>query len=117
MSESHEAKHVHITSPGLLLAVFAGLVICTALTVGISYVDLGAMNIWIALGIAVIKGGLVAMFFMHLCWDSPFNGLVLVISLMIVATFIGLAILDSGQYRHTYEQPGSGRVLNLGYGQ
>jgi cytochrome c oxidase subunit 4 len=75
------------------------LILLTAITVAVSKVDLGPANIWAALLIAVIKGGLVAMYFMHLRWDSPFNGLILIVALFFVSLFIGLALLDS----HSYE--------------
>ena len=41
----------------------------------------------------LIKGGLlVVMYFMHLRWDSPFNGIVILAALFFVALFIGLAL-------------------------
>ncbi len=71
----------------------------TAITVGASMIDLGQANIWVALLIAVIKGGLVVMYFMHLRWDSPFNGVILIAALFFVSVFIGLALLDSHSYQ------------------
>jgi cytochrome c oxidase subunit 4 len=53
----------------------------------------------VALAIALVKGGLVVMYFMHLRWDSPFNGIVLMAALFFVALFIGLALLDSTSYQ------------------
>ena len=77
----------------------------TILTVAATWVDLGPFNIWLALLIAVIKGGLVAMYFMHLRWDSPFNGVVLIASLFFVALFLGITILDTEEYRVNYDPP------------
>jgi len=48
------------------LAVYAALVLLTAVTVLVSYVDLGLMNVVVALLIASVKASLVALFFMHL---------------------------------------------------
>ena len=48
----------------LLLFLFTGV------TVGVSYIDLGKMNIWVALFIASIKGSLVLLYFMHLKYES-----------------------------------------------
>src|SRR5437762_1834971 len=102
MSHDHSTeKHVHVTSPLLLLGVFAGLIVLTIITVACAtaekegLIHLGPMSIWIALIIAVIKGGLVCMYFMHLRWDSPFHGMIVIISLLFVAIFIGLAVLDT----------------------
>ena len=119
---AHPEKHAHVTSPLLLLTVFAPLIALTGLTVGTSYADehglvnLGPAGIWVALLIAVAKAGLVAMYFMHLRWDSPFNGMVLIIALLIVAVFIGFAVLDMQEYNYTFYQPGSDRVMDLGSG-
>ena len=60
--------------------------------------DLGQFNIWLALLIAVVKAGLVAMYFMHLRWDRPFNAIVIVSAVLFVTLFIGLALLDTFQY-------------------
>jgi cytochrome c oxidase subunit 4 len=90
---------VHAVPKRVLSTVYGVLIFCTVLTVAVSRLDLGAANIWAALLIAFIKGGLVIMYFMHLRWDSPFNGVILLAALFFVALFIGLALLDS----HSYE--------------
>jgi cytochrome c oxidase subunit IV len=46
------------------------LVLLTALTWGVSYVSLGLGNVAVALGIASLKASLVALFFMHLRYES-----------------------------------------------
>ena len=115
--------HVHIVSPGLLLAVFGGLMLLTILTVTVSYAEsstlihLGWASIWVALAIAVVKAALVAMYFMHLRWDSPFNGAILIIALVFVGVFIGLTVLDTREYHNQLTIPSSGRVMDLGVGR
>lgn len=52
-------------------AVFAALLALTAVTVLASYVDLGMMNVAVALLIASAKASLVALYFMHLKGESP----------------------------------------------
>mgnify|MGYP001173573161 FL=1 len=42
------------------------LLFCTALTVGVTYIPVIGDNIWLGLGIATFKAGLVALIFMHL---------------------------------------------------
>jgi cytochrome c oxidase subunit 4 len=96
----HGEYHVHVVPPWLLIAVFVGLLILTGVTVGVTVFDFGrTINVWIALGVAVAKATLVALFFMHLRWDSPFNSVVLVSALFFVALFIGTVILDSKEYQ------------------
>jgi len=100
-NDEHEIGHV---SPiGGLLGVFALLIFFTVLTVAVTYVDLGDANIWIALGIAVIKGSLVGLFFMHLRYDSPFNSLILVSVLLFLTLFIGIALMDTEAYQPRIE--------------
>lgn len=92
-------KHgVHAVPRRILIAVYVSLLILTVITVYASTIDVGAANIWIALLIAVIKGSLVALYFMHLRWDSPFNGVILVSALLFVALFIGITLLDTNSY-------------------
>ncbi|HEX4053599.1 MAG TPA: cytochrome C oxidase subunit IV family protein [Tepidisphaeraceae bacterium] len=91
---------VHAVPKRLLMAVYIALVVCTFLTVGASKVDMGDANIWVALLIAMVKGALVIMFFMHLWWDSPFNAMALITALFFVALFIGLALLDAHSYQY-----------------
>jgi cytochrome c oxidase subunit 4 len=54
------------TSRRTTLAVFTALLLLTVVTVLVSYVDLGAGNVVVALLIASAKASLVALFFMHL---------------------------------------------------
>ena len=96
----------HVVEPKILLGVFGALLVLTVVTVAVRYIDLGQANIWLALLIAVVKAGLVAMYFMHLRWDSPFNGIVLIASLFFVALFIGIAVLDSREYQPALDPPG-----------
>lgn len=87
----------HVVPLRLLAGVFAALVLLTVVTVAVTYVDLGPLSIWVALGIAVFKAALVALYFMHLRWDSPYHGMVLIAALFFVILFIGITILDTHQ--------------------
>lgn len=91
----------HVVPVWLLVAVWAALVVFTVLTYAATWVDLGASNLWIAIGIATVKAALVALFFMHLWWDRPINAIVLIGSLLFVALFVGLALLDTIHYQPT----------------
>ncbi|GAB4361810.1 MAG: hypothetical protein Kow00128_00950 [Deltaproteobacteria bacterium] len=52
------------------LVVWAALVLLTGITVLVSYVHLGMMNVVVALVIASVKASLVALFFMHLSHEG-----------------------------------------------
>lgn len=97
------ALHVHALPLSLLIGVFAILVFLTFLTVAATWVQLGPLNIWIALFIAFVKASLVCLYFMHLRYDNPFNSMIVVASLLFVALFIAFALMDSGQYQHVIQ--------------
>jgi cytochrome c oxidase subunit 4 len=59
------------TVPRLYLAVFLALLALTALTILVSYVDLGPVSAPLALLIAAVKATLVILYFMHLREASP----------------------------------------------
>jgi cytochrome c oxidase subunit 4 len=84
----------HIIGPGRLTTVWALLLVLTAATVTISRIDLGALNIWAALGIASIKASLVIAFFMHMKYEGLLLRLCLLTALVTLATFIGLTFFD-----------------------
>ena len=52
------------------IVVWGALIVLTAVTVSVSYVSLGLMNVIVALLIASVKASLVALFFMHLRYES-----------------------------------------------
>ena len=96
---AHEQSFVHIASVRLLLIVWVALIFGTWLTVSASNVDLGFLNIWIGLAIATGKAVLVALYYMHLRWDKPFNAFVFVSAFAFLALFIGFALMDSAHYQ------------------
>ncbi len=95
----HHEELAHVTPLWIQLAVFAGLLVLTALTVGVAYVDLGNLNLIVAMGVAVAKATLVVLFFMHLYWDKPFNAVLFLGALLFVALFILFLLLDTQQYQ------------------
>jgi cytochrome c oxidase subunit IV len=90
--------HIHVVPPSLLLSVYFALVVLTVLTVSVTWFDLGKANIYVAMGIAVVKASLVLLYFMHLRWDSPFNAIALIAALVFVGVFIGATMTDSANY-------------------
>ena len=95
--EAH--AHVgHIVPLPMLLGTLGALLVLTVLTVGVTYVDLGRFNIWIALAVAVVKAALVVSIFMHLKYDKPFNAIILIVSFALVMLFIGIVLTDTKSY-------------------
>jgi cytochrome c oxidase subunit IV len=102
-----QPMHVHAVPLWLLTLIFAILMFLTLVTVAVTKFDFGyQLNLLIALGIAVVKGALVGLYFMHLRWDTPFNIMAFCGSLVFVGLFIFFAILDTGEYKPNFEPPG-----------
>ena len=70
------------------------LLILTGVTVAVAQYNLGPLNIWVALGIATLKAGLVVAVFMHMKYESLLFKLALFSTLAILAIFIGLTFVD-----------------------
>ena len=96
----HEDAHVHVMPPLVLVAVFATLIALTIVTVVAAQIPTGSWELWISLGIASLKAGLVAAYFMHLRYDKPFNALILVASIAFVGLFLALTLADSKAYQN-----------------
>lgn len=60
----------HIVSKKIYYAIFATLMVMTAVTVAVAFVDLGPFNAIVALSIAVFKAMLVVLYFMHVRYSS-----------------------------------------------
>jgi cytochrome c oxidase subunit IV len=97
--DTEQAAVGHVAPLKVLFVVWIALMVGTWLTVTATSVDLGPFNLWIGLAIATAKATLVAVYFMHLRWDKPFNTVVFLAALAFLALFIGIAMMDSGQYQ------------------
>jgi cytochrome c oxidase subunit 4 len=71
----------------IYVGVFLALIALTITTVGVSKIELGEYNFVVAMTIAVIKGTLVVLFFMHVKHGSSMT------KLFVVAGFFWMAIL------------------------
>jgi cytochrome c oxidase subunit 4 len=91
--------HVHAVPLRVLAAVFALLLGFTFLTVAATWVNLGHLNLCIALIIAFVKALLVCLYFMHLRYDSLLYSLILAVALGFVVLFIGAALTDTTGYQ------------------
>ena len=92
---------------GVLLAVFAALIVLTTITVAVSYFDFGPFNLIVAIGVATIKAALVALWFMHLRYDSGLNALIFLVGVAFLGLFMAIAMLDSVQYQPNVQKLGA----------
>lgn len=102
MSDAHAHGHAkpdhvpHVMPMSVYLKTFATLITLTALTVGVSYINLGTtVNLIIAVIIATIKATIVAAFFMHLLHDSKFHTVIFLSALVFLSVFVTFTMFDT----------------------
>jgi cytochrome c oxidase subunit 4 len=92
----HGKDHVpHVLPLSTYLKTWGALLVLTAVTVGASYVNFGAANLWIALLIASVKAATVALVFMHLYYDHKFHAVIFGVSLIFLGVFIIFTMFDT----------------------
>jgi len=84
----------HVVPLKIYFAIFAALMVLTAATVAVAYVDLGAMNTFVALAVAVTKATLVILFFMHVKYSTKLTWLVVASGFVFLAIMIGFTLAD-----------------------
>ncbi len=84
----------HLLSYRQLFSVLMVLLCLTGVTVFTAQFDFGWLNIWIALGIAGTKATCVLLFFMHLKYESNLIKGTFLTTVVLMAVFIGLILLD-----------------------
>ena len=84
----------HIDSIKTYTLIFVALLILTAATSSVAYIDLGSFNIVVALGIAVLKMLLVALFFMHVRYSSRLTRVVVVGGMLWLGILLLLSMSD-----------------------
>ena len=77
------------------LAVFAALLVLTATTTAVAFVDLGRLNVVLMLAIAATKATLVVLYFMHLRWSSRLTWVVAASGLVWLAILVVLTVSDT----------------------
>ncbi len=90
----HHSAH-HIVPISVLTAVFGVLVLLTVVTVVTARLDLGPMNMPLAIAIASAKAALVVAVFMALLYDNRVNTLVFFIGIVFVMVFLALTLSDT----------------------
>ena len=89
----------HVVPLKVLFGIFVALLVLTYITVAVTMIDLGSLNLWIAMGIATVKGALVVLYFMHLRYDSPFNSIIFLTAIVFLFLFLGITIMDTIAYQ------------------
>lgn len=78
------------------MTVAGALLVLTFLTVAVTWINIPEpFNVIVAIAIAVLKAALVAMFFMNLYWDTKFNTVVFLMSILFLLIFVSITLLDT----------------------
>ncbi len=94
MNEKSTDGQIEQTSVATYFGVFISLVMLLLLTVAAGEIDLGWLNLPIALLIATFKASLILAFFMHLYNSSSLVRLIAFAGLYWLAILMGLALCD-----------------------
>ena len=78
----------------MYLQIFAVLLVLMFATIAASRINLGALNIYVALAIAIVKALFVVLFFMHVKYSSRLTKLVVVTSLFFLVILLGETFMD-----------------------
>ena len=84
----------HVSSLAMYFGVFLALMVLTAITVWVSTVDLGALNVPVAMAIAILKAVLVILFFMHVLHSSRLTWVIVLGAGMFLAVLFVLTFSD-----------------------
>lgn len=84
----------HVVPRKAYFAVFAVLVVLTALTTGVAFIDLGPWNTVVALAIAFTKATLVVLIFMHVKYSPRLTQIVVAGGLFWLAILLALTLSD-----------------------
>jgi len=94
MSTHTHTEERHITSNKTYIIVWAALMVMTAITVYVSYINFGMLNIVIALVVASIKASIVALYFMHLKIEDSITWVFALFPLTLLALLIAMTMTD-----------------------
>ena len=84
----------HVSPKKLYYTIFAALMVFTAITVAVAFVNLGPFNFPVAISIALFKATLVVLFFMHAKYSSRLTKLFIVTGFFFLAILFTLTLTD-----------------------
>jgi cytochrome c oxidase subunit 4 len=84
----------HVASKSSYYGIFGALMVLTAVTVGVAFVNLGSLNFPVALAIALTKATLVVLFFMHVKYSSRLTKMIVGMALFFLFILFALTLTD-----------------------
>ena len=88
-----QSEH-HIVPKRVYFAVFFTLIVMTWVTAYVSTVDMGRLNIFVALSIAIFKASLVILFFMHVKYGTKLTKMIVLAGLYWLLLLLFIAMAD-----------------------
>ena len=107
----------HVSPKTTYYAIFGALMVLTIVTVSVAFIDLGALNFPVALGIAIVKATLVILFFMHVKYSSRLTKLICGTAFFFLMVLFGLTLSDylsRGWFVAPGGTAGAGTQLTIG---
>ncbi len=89
-----DKEEVHISSYTAHMWVLVGLLVMTVITVTVTWIDLSAWTVAVALLIASVKAYIVLTYFMHLKFESGLFRVFVIMVMLIYVLVIGLTLSD-----------------------
>lgn len=108
MSNKTESENPHIVPLRTYLGVGLTLYFLTIITIVVAQIELGGLNIVVALSIAGIKALMVALIYMHLRYDKKILLIIFITAILFLVIFISFTMLDTayrGQINAITEKP------------
>jgi cytochrome c oxidase subunit 4 len=93
-TQAHFDPMSHVVPVRNYVAIWAALMVGTALTVFAARLELHVFNIVLALLIATIKGTLVVLFFMHLRYSTKLTMVTVIAAIFFLLILFGLSMTD-----------------------
>jgi len=93
MPHEHEHEHARVAE-SLYVRIWLILLALTVVTVSVSYLDMRNVRVLTALMVATVKAALVVLYFMHVRFERPWFGLMILVVLVTYAVLIALTFSD-----------------------
>ncbi len=92
--ETGEHHGEHIVPVPIYVAVFLTLIVLTWVTAFVATVDLGRLNVFVALSIAVFKASLVLLFFMHVKYGTRLTKMIVLSGIYWLVLLLFIVMMD-----------------------
>jgi cytochrome c oxidase subunit 4 len=93
-SSAAEHHTEHIVPIRIYAAVFLALIVLTWVTSGVATLDLGSLNVFVALSIAIFKASLVLLFFMHVKYATRLTKMIVMSGIYWLILLLFIVMMD-----------------------